>query len=131
MLGDIHLTANIFSKLAVVPDMVMLNACHLGRVTEEGPSLTGANRSAASVARVLVRLGVRAVVVAGWAVDDRAAERFATTLYRDLLAGEDFGDAVATARVSAWRERTGSMTWGAYQCYGDPGFRLAPRTTRP
>ena len=130
VLGDIHLTANIFSKLAVVPDLVMLNACHLGRVTEEGPTLAGANRSAASVARVLVRLGVRAVVVAGWAVDDRAAEKFATTLYRDLLAGEDFGDAVATARVSAWRERTGSMTWGAYQCYGDPGFRLAPRTTR-
>ncbi len=32
-----------------------------------------------------------------WAVEQTAAERFATTLYRDLLAGEDFGDAVATA----------------------------------
>ena len=130
VLGSIHLTANVFSKLAVVPDMVMLNACHLGRVSEGEPRLTGANRAAASVARALVQLGVRAVVVAGWAVDDRAAERFATQLYGDLLAGADFGQAVTRARLAAWSMAKGSLTWGAYQCYGDPGFRLSPRASR-
>ena len=125
VLGPVHLTANIFSKLAVVPDLVMLNACHLGRVGE-GPPLTGANRSAASVARELVRLGVRAVVVAGWAVDDSAAELFAKTLYGRLLEGADFGDAVTAARLATWNTHRGLLTWGAYQCYGDPGFRLAP-----
>jgi hypothetical protein len=130
VLGSIHLTANVFSKLAVVPDMVMLNACHLGRVSEGEPQLSGANRAAASVARALVQLGVRAVVVAGWAVDDWAAERFATRLYRELLAGADFGNAVASARAEAWSAAKGSLTWGAYQCYGDPGFRLSPRAAR-
>jgi tetratricopeptide (TPR) repeat protein len=130
VLGSIHLTANVFSKLAVVPDLVMLNACHLGRVSEGEPRLTGANRSAASVARALVQLGVRAVVVAGWAVDDRAAERFATQLYGDLLAGDDFGHAVTRARFAAWSIAKSSLTWGAYQCYGDPGFRLSPRAQR-
>jgi tetratricopeptide (TPR) repeat protein len=67
------------------------------------------------------------VVVAGWAVDDRAAERFATQLYGDLLAGADFGNAVTQARIAAWSAANSSLTWGAYQCYGDPGFRLAPR----
>ena len=127
VLGSIHLTANVFSKLAVVPDLVMLNACHLGRVSEGEPRLTGANKAAASVARALVQLGVRAVVVAGWAVDDRAAERFATQLYGDLLAGADFGNAVSRARFAAWSTAKRSLTWGAYQCYGDPGFRLSPR----
>jgi tetratricopeptide (TPR) repeat protein len=129
VLGSMHLTANVFSKLAVVPDMVMLNACHLGRVSVR-PALTGANRAAASVARALVQLGVRAVVVAGWAVDDTAAARFATRLYADLLAGADFGNAVASARDAAWSAANGSLTWGAYQCYGDPGFRLSPRASR-
>ena len=130
VLGSIHLTANVFTKLAVVPDMVMLNACHLGRVSAGEPRLTGANRAAASVARALVQLGVRAVVVAGWAVDDLAAERFATQLYGDLLAGADFGNAVTQARIAAWSTAKNSLTWGAYQCYGDPGFRLAPRAAR-
>jgi tetratricopeptide (TPR) repeat protein len=130
VLGSIHLTANVFSKLAVVPDLVMLNACHLGRVSEGQPRLTGANKAAASVARALVQLGVRAVVVAGWAVDDRAAECFATQLYGDLLAGADFGNAVTRARFAAWSMAKSSLTWGAYQCYGDPGFRLSPRASR-
>jgi CHAT domain len=126
VLGSMHLTANVFSKLAVVPDLVMLNACHLGRVGA-GLPLSGANRAAASVARALVRLGVRAVVVAGWAVDDRAASDFATQLYTDMLAGADFGNAVTSARETAWSTASGALTWGAYQCYGDPGFRLSPR----
>ena len=130
VLGSLHLTANVFSKLAVVPDLVMLNACHLGRVSDGEPRLTGANKAAASVARALVQLGVRAVVVAGWAVDDRAAEQFATQLYGDLLAGADFGNAVSRARFAAWTTAKRSLTWGAYQCYGDPGFRLSPRASR-
>jgi hypothetical protein len=124
VLGDIHLTANVFSKLSVVPDLVVLNACHLGRV------LTGANAVAASVGRSLLGLGVRAVVVAGWAVDDGAARAFAHQLYDELLDGADFGRAVQEARRAAWAASDGSLTWGAYQCYGDPGFTLAS-TLRP
>jgi tetratricopeptide (TPR) repeat protein len=129
VLGSMRLTANVFSKLSVVPDVVFLNACHLGRVADGQQRLASANRAAASVARALVGLGVRAVVVAGWAIDDRAAETFATRLYRDLLGGQDFGQAVANARYAAWKTAKTSLTWGAYQCYGDPGFRLSPRST--
>ena len=128
VLGSLRLTANTFSKMSVVPDLVLLNACHLGRI-EASPSLAGANRTAASIGRALLRLGVRAVVVAGWAVDDDAAKEFAARLIEGLAEGEDFGAAVTTARQEAWKKAPHSLTWGAYQCYGDPGFSLAAAAT--
>jgi len=126
-LGAVRLTANTFSKMSVVPDLVIINCCHLGRVAA-GPQLTldGANRAAASVGRTLLQIGVRAIVVAGWAVDDKAAEAFASTLVKRLLDGCNFGSAVIYARDAAHHASPESLTWGAYQCYGDPGFSLVP-----
>lgn len=134
VVGDLHLTAEVFSRLSIVPDLVMINACHLGRVRDPasgaGGVLVGANRAAAGVGRALLRLGTRAVVVAGWAVNDAAARAFAETLYGALVDGADFGAAVAGARRDAFEHAPQSLTWGAYQCYGDPGFRLASRRRR-
>ena len=65
-------------------------------------------------------MGVRAVVCAGWAVDDAAALTFAEAFYGRMLAGSEFGDAVRRARRDLERE-PGVNTWGAYRCYGDPG----------
>ena len=124
VLGNLRLTPNVFSKMSVIPDLVVLNVCHLGRV------LTGANRVAASVGRELLKAGVRAVVVAGWAVDDTAARSFSEHLYTELLTGSDFGSAVSGARHAAWETERRSLTWGAYQCYGDPGFCLTTRAYR-
>ena len=124
--GGMFLTANVIRQLAVPPDVVFLNCCHLAKV--------GFNRLAAGVARELLAIGVQVVVAAGWAVDDRAAETFAAAFYRSLLSGEDYGDAVRDARKAAHGAST-SLTWGAYQCYGDPGYRLTLRggtpTSRP
>jgi hypothetical protein len=61
-------------------------------------------------------------------VDDAAAETFATSFYRHLLIGDKFGDAVRAAREETFDRHGTSNTWGAYQCYGDPAFRLRPRT---
>jgi hypothetical protein len=57
-------------------------------------------------------------------VNDKAAETFATTFYSALLNGATFGDAVTTARQETWENHPDTNTWGAYQCYGDPDFRL-------
>jgi len=67
---------------------------------------------------------VRAVVAAGWAVDDRAAETFASVLYDGILRGAAFGDAVRNARVRTNQDHPHTNTWAAYQCYGNPGYRL-------
>ena len=122
-----RLTAATIGQLSVVPDLVVVNACHLGAVTRQ---LDGMNRVAASFARRLMQIGVRAVVVAGWAVEDGPAVVFAHALYSELLQGWELGDAVRHARAAVHRHDPGSVTWGAYQCYGDPGFRLAARRGR-
>jgi tetratricopeptide (TPR) repeat protein len=70
---------------------------------------------------------VRCVVAAGWAVEDGPACEFAHEFYRALLDGERFLDASARARAAAWHVRGSGNTWAAYQCYGDPDWRLVTR----
>jgi tetratricopeptide (TPR) repeat protein len=43
-----------------------------------------------------------------------------------MLSGDapQFGDAVRLARRAIYDSNRSSNTWGAYQCYGDPGFIL-------
>ena len=69
-------------------------------------------------------MGVRAVIAAGWAVDDRAGQTFAASFYQAMLSGEAFGEAVRVAREDVWTRCPDVNTWGAYQCYGDPDFRF-------
>jgi hypothetical protein len=78
-------------------------------------------------------------------VDDVAARMFAVTLYAKLLGIQS--DAVANAggpvpmheamkeaRLGIARTPNGRTTWGAYQHYGNPYFRLfyeETKTTAP
>ena len=133
-IGDgAFLTADDFANLRVAPDLVFLNCCHLGRARiDERAEAAGLldtveqHQAAASIAKRLMDIGVRAVVVAGWAVDDNAGRVFAKVFYQGMLDGLPFGDAVRTARLAVYRSsETANNTWAAYQCYGDPGFQLA------
>lgn len=131
---DTYLGAAEIGSLRVVPELVFLNCCHLaaGRTDDvlatpaQCPKPYDRALFAASVADALISVGVRCVIAAGWAVDDETARVFATTFYAELLAGEPFINAVATARRVT--QQRGGNTWAAYQCYGDPDwtFRSAP-----
>ena len=106
-----------------VPELVFLNCCHLAaRDAKSVLAPTTAPQFAANIAEALIEIGVRCVIAAGWAVEDKPAELFATTFYDALLGGGRFIDAVAAARSAAWRTGAGGNTWSAYQCYGDPGW---------
>jgi tetratricopeptide (TPR) repeat protein len=72
----------------------------------------------------LIDNGVKAVVVAGWAVDDAAALAFAKKFYQCMFDGESFGEAVRKARENIYTTHGRKNTWGAYQCYGDPYYSL-------
>ena len=131
VLGDgMYLTAAEIAQMPTLPDLVFINCCHLARDADpEAGFETGLqpNRLAASIATQLIREGARCVIAAGWAVDDRAAQRFAEVFYHRLVADNaPFGRAVLDARRATWRDYPDSNTWGAYQCYGDPNFRLDP-----
>ncbi|HEX2064018.1 MAG TPA: CHAT domain-containing protein [Acidimicrobiales bacterium] len=136
---DVYLTAGTIGQMRRPPDLVFLNCCHLGRVGAVGVTAYEEakaraftrhhlNQLAASLAREVMAMGVRAVVAAGWPVADDAAAIFAQVLYERLLDGEAYGDAVKHARRAACKADGGaSNTWAAYQCYGDPAFRLGAR----
>lgn len=110
--------------LEVVPELVVLSSCHLGAM-DIGRK---ANRLAASIARELIDIGVRCVIVAGWAVSDDCARLFSEVFYRELLLRRRrFGDAVFEARRAVWTARLGDITWGAFQAYGDPSWLAEPR----
>ena len=110
-------------SMRTVPELVFLNCCHLaGREAQSALVTYDRAAFAANLAEALIEIGVRCVVAAGWAVEDKPAELFATTFYDTLLDGGRFIDAVAAARAAAWRNGAGGNTWSAYQCYGDPGW---------
>lgn len=116
------LTAAEVGQMEIVPELVFLNCCHLGAMTVEQES---ANRLAYSLARELIEIGVRCVVVAGWQVDDQAAKVFATTFFDAFVRRcEPFGMAVFAARRETWEQFPQYNTWGAYQAYGDPEHLL-------
>jgi CHAT domain-containing protein len=111
------------ARLPLVPELVFLNCCYLGKM-DEGRSTSPDPRLASSLAEGFIRAGARAVIAAGWAVDDNAGTTFATTFYEQFLAGATFGDAVKRARQDTAKGHPNSNTWGAYQCYGNPDFRF-------
>lgn len=129
--SNTFLGADEVRAMRVVPELVFLNCCHLaGReaatvLDSRGGRLPAYDRAgfAANIAEELIRVGVRCVVAAGWAVEDDAAEQFATRFYAALLGGARFIEAVGQAREAAWQANAQGNTWAAYQCYGDPEWR--------
>jgi tetratricopeptide (TPR) repeat protein len=121
------ITAAEIEAMEMVPELVFLNCCHLGQMTASVRA-GSVQRLAASLAQELIRVGVRCVVVAGWAVGDWPAQRFGEVFYETLLGpqGLDFGHAVFKARQAAQDAAPQDITWGAYQAYGDPGWRANP-----
>lgn len=121
-----YLTTAEISQMSTVPELVFVNCCHLGFVSADAEALKqNRYKMAANIGTQLIEIGVKAVIVAGWAVDDAAALQFAEEFYRHLFGGDNFGDAVKKARRSIYQDfghRTN--TWGAYQCYGDPFYTL-------
>lgn len=125
------ITAAEIKAMEMVPELVFLNCCHLGQIqAETSPGVSTArtvsegNLLAASIARELIGIGVRCVIVAGWAVDDRGAMIFGKTFYRSLLLeGNTFGGAVFEARQAVWADNPEDITWGAFQAYGDAAWR--------
>lgn len=129
--GGAFLGPDEIEGMRVVPELVFVNCCHLGAMASDRLADVGASAKvpdkaafAAGVAEALIRIGVRCVVAAGWAVSDDVALLFAQTFYRSLLAGRRFIDAVADARRAAYDSHPDDNTWAAYQCYGDPDWRF-------
>jgi tetratricopeptide (TPR) repeat protein len=121
--NEFFTTANV-AAMRRVPEFVFLNCCHLGRLGPDTKPATAFPALAASLAEGFMSAGVRAVIAAGWTVDDAAGLKFARTFYEEFLGGELFGEAVRRARLATLEQHANTSTWGAFQCYGSPEYRL-------
>jgi CHAT domain/Lecithin:cholesterol acyltransferase len=128
---DVLIDPATINQLSSVPEFIFVNCCHLGNSSLPDDKLIK-NRSklASNIGTQLIRMGVKAVVVAGWAVNDTAAKTFAGVLYRNLFGGYAFGTAVKNARRATYDKHKHTNTWGAYQCYGDYNYRLTNKAQK-
>jgi len=110
------------SKLPRVPEFVFINCCHLGSMAPDARPRWG--ELAANLATEFIEMGCKAVIAAGWAVDDQAAGVFARAFYEAMFDGTRFGEAVRQARAETHKRHPTSNTWGAFQAYGDERYRF-------
>ena len=120
--GGDRLTAADLNQVDRTPKFVFANACESG-ILPSRPDLSSPQLPAA-FAEAFFQKGVANFICTAWPVEDAAASDFAEELYRNLL-----GDGVPIVQMyealrSARRRIATSMSWGAYQHYGDPYFRL-------
>lgn len=129
--NNIVLTAAEINQISSTPELVFVNSCYMGEVNADKEDYFREKyKLAANIGVQFIENGVKAVVVAGWAVDDAAAKRFAEVFYERMLAGENFANAVKAARAICFQEFPRTNTWGAYQCYGDQYYQLAKKSQK-
>lgn len=121
----VFLTPEHIAQLPGIPELVFINCCFLGKINPYAEELSN-NRYqlAANIGTALIECGVKAVIVAGWEVEDEAAVAFSKKFYEEMLRGKNFGDSVLSARKYVYDNFRQTNTWGAFQCYGQPQFSL-------
>lgn len=123
------LTPDKFKNFSHIPEFAFINCCSLGEIKpKQEKYYENRYKFAANIGTELINLGVNAVIVAGWPVNDASAKKFAEVVYTNLLDGVQFGLAVQRARKAAYTEA--NNTWGAYQCYGDPWYQLTNQKSK-
>jgi hypothetical protein len=116
-------------KLDEVPELVFINCCYSGTInTDDDIQNLQRYKLSANIGLELIRIGVKAVVVTGWAVDDAAAYDFAKDFYAKMLEGETFAGALLKARKNCYEKYSHTNTWGTYQAYGDENYQLIERS---
>ncbi len=129
--NNVFLSTREICQMSVVPEMVFVNCCHLGRTDGAAETLFRDRfKLAANIGTQLIENGVKVVIAAGWAVDDAAALDFTKEFYKNMFEGEEFGQAVQQARRLIFEKYNQTNTWGAYQCYGDQFYTLTKGYTK-
>ena len=86
--NNVFLSTREICQMSSVPEMVFVNCCHLGH-TDGATEALFRNRFklAANIGTQLIENGVKAVIAAGWAVDDAAALEFTEVFYKYIFYG--------------------------------------------
>jgi len=127
-------TAEHLRTIDRAPSLVVSNACDSGRMPSRSRDL---RKMDPSFAEAFFVGRVPNFVCAAWQISDSAARAFAQAFYEHLLgvrleprhrtSPEPVHLAMQSGRLAAFRARDGLSSWGAYQHYGNPYFRLRDR----
>ncbi len=121
----------MINQMGYTPEFVFINCCYSGTMDAEDDNYSrDRSRLAANVGTQLIEMGVKAIIISGWAVDDAAAKTFSEAFYKHMLEGYDFGSSVQKARLLCYQNHPGTNTWGAYQCYGNQFYKFNNRKKR-
>jgi pimeloyl-ACP methyl ester carboxylesterase len=125
--GDRRLTVDELNRIDRIPRLVFSNACESGITPQQSDKRSAL--LAPSFAEAFFARGVGNFICTAWPVDDAAALAFARRFYNGLLGfcspPEPMHRAMMEARAEIAQMGFGGLqTWGAYQHYGDPNFRV-------
>ncbi len=129
--GNQLITADELDRIDRIPRFVFSNACESGVTPEQREKRSAL--LAPSFAEAFFARGVGNFICTAWPVDDAAALAFAQRLYQGILGLRGQPEPIHQAMAAAREEIAGIgpgglQTWGAYQHYGDPNFRIVRPT---
>ena len=87
---DYLLTMSDISKVQLRAKLVVLSCCHSGRGKVRANEVIG-------ITRAFLGSGARSVLVALWAIDDKATEQFMSRFYEHLVRGESASESLHEA----------------------------------
>ncbi len=126
--GGICIDPAMINQIGYVPEFIFINCCYSGVLSANDDAYSkNRYKLAANVGTQLIEMGVKAIIISGWAVNDNAAKVFSETFYEKMFQGYDFGNAVQLARFECYQKHKSSNTWGAYQCYGNQFYKFKSR----
>ena len=107
------LTMSEISKVQLSAKLVVLSCCHSGRGQIKAEGVVG-------IARAFLGSGARSVLVALWALEDKATEQFMRRFYEHLVRGESASESLHQAMK--WMRENGFpevRQWAPFMLIGD------------
>ena len=110
---DYLLKMSDISKVKVRAKLVVLSCCHSGRGQIRAEGVVG-------IARAFLGSGARSVLVALWALEDRATQQMMSSFYQHLIRGESASESLHAAMK--WMRDNGFIEvheWAPFMLIGD------------
>ncbi|XP_022794269.1 tetratricopeptide repeat protein 28-like [Stylophora pistillata] len=110
---DYLLTMEDISQVQLRAKLVVLSCCHSGKGQIGYEGVVG-------IARAFLGSGARSVLVAGWALEDRATEQLMNQFYKHLAGGESASESLHQAMKWMRNNRfTKVSQWAPFMLIGD------------
>ncbi|HJU73363.1 MAG TPA: CHAT domain-containing protein, partial [Gemmatimonadaceae bacterium] len=116
--------AQELAALKLNAQLVVLSACRTAR----GALVAG--EGVQGLTAPILQAGARAIVASQWRVEDRRTVPFIEDFYRALAAGQNVGDALREAKLSAMRRGEAPGVWAAFTLVGNPLVTVSLRSPR-